>query len=158
MLQGENSYSTSGYLSYTRVKIHFSLPIHKYNISLWLTTTHTWSCQSGTLTQIPPLHFGISSVLVHKQHIWPHQTVTHKLQSYPNHKGLASLQPGFLIKFDMSFDVTLPTALEATLATPHSGYLYHTTQMMSLSFHQAVLWILTLLTSSFNLQQNKSYN
>ena len=34
--------------------------------------------------------------------------VTHNLKMYPNHKELASLQPGFLIKFCMSFDVTPP--------------------------------------------------
>ena len=36
--------------------------------------------------------FGISSVMVHNQHIWPHWTVTHKLHTYPNYKGLSSLQ------------------------------------------------------------------
>ena len=52
----------------------------------------------------------------------------------------------------------LPTALEATLATPCPGKLCHTTQMMSLSSCQALLWILTLMINSVNPQQNKSYN
>ena len=80
------------------------------------------------------LHFILESVsvMVHNHHIWPHWTEMHKLQTCPNHKGLASLQPGFLIKSCRSFDVALPTALEAAFATPHSGYLYHFTQMMSL--------------------------
>ena len=69
------------------------MPIHKYKIPLWLTTSHIWSWQSGTLTQILPLHFGISAVMVCNQHIWPHWTVTYILPAYPNHKGLVSLQP-----------------------------------------------------------------
>ena len=40
--------------------------------------------------------FWNSPVMVCNQHIWPHQTVTHKLYTYPS-KGLASLQTSFLI-------------------------------------------------------------
>ena len=74
------------------------IPIHKYNIPLQLTTNHIWFFQSGTLTKFPSLYFGISSMMACNQHIWPHWTVTCKLQTYPNYKGLASLQPGLLIK------------------------------------------------------------
>ena len=102
------------------------MPIHKYNIPLQLTTSHIWSCQSGTFTQIPLLYFWQQSVMVHNQHIWPHQTVTSKLHTYPNYKGLASLQSCFLI-----IALIFPTAMQAAPATPYSGYLYHTTQMMS---------------------------
>ena len=42
-----------------------------------------------------------SSVMVCNQHIWPYQTTTHKLETYPNYKGKASSQPGFFIKFCM---------------------------------------------------------
>ena len=73
-----------------------------------VTTSYIWSCKSGMITRIPPLYFGISSVTVCNQHILPHWTVTHKLQTYPNNKGLACLQTGFLIIPCMSFDVTLP--------------------------------------------------
>ena len=84
-------------ITLNNIKIHFCLSIYKYNTPSWLTTSHTWSCQSGTLTQILPLYFGISSVSIHNQHNWPHWPVTHKLQTWPNHKGLASLHPNFLI-------------------------------------------------------------
>ena len=52
--------------------------------------------------------FWIQSCMVSNQNIWPHQTATCKLQTYPNNKCLASLQTNFGIIPCMSFDVTLP--------------------------------------------------
>ena len=56
--QGKTSYSNSGY------KKFMSKLIHKYtmcNVPLQLTTSHMWSCQSGTITNF--LHFILDSVL-----------------------------------------------------------------------------------------------
>ena len=77
------------------------------NIPLWLTTSHIWSFQSGTITFSSTL-FWIQSCVANNQHIWLHHTVTYKSQTYPNNKGLASLQNNFWITPYMSFDVTLP--------------------------------------------------
>ena len=57
------------------------------------------------LPKFPPLSFGIISVMVHYQHIWPHWTVTHKLQLS---QILKVWLPGLFIETRMSFDMTLP--------------------------------------------------
>ena len=106
------------------------------------------------------MYFGSSSIMVHNQHIWPHWTRTHKLQTYSNHKGLAK----FTIWFHnyilhVSFDITpLHSNGSSICKAVHPEQLYHTTQMMSLSSCQALLWILTLVINSSSPQHNKSYN
>ena len=62
-----------------------------------------WSCQSGTIAQLPPFYSKISSEL-----FVPSISVTHKLQAYPDNKGLASLQTGLLIVCCICLAMSLP--------------------------------------------------
>ena len=146
MSQGKTSYSTSGCKSYTKLNQNsfFSYPSISITFSYGLQLATHGLVNQELLSKPHHIYFEISSVSVHNQYIWPHQTVTHKLQTCSNDKHLASLQSGFLITFCMSLLMWhLPTALEAALATPHSGYLYHTTHMMSSSSCQSLLQIMT---------------
>ena len=102
-------YSNSGYKSINK-QIHIYHYSPTYIVPLWLTTSHILPCQSETITQLPPFYSDLISVQLIPS-IWTvtHklQKLTHKLQTYPDNKGLASLQTGLLIICCISLDVTL---------------------------------------------------
>ena len=97
MLQGKMSYSNSGYkklnqnsFMYTSICVTFPYGLQPVISGL---TNQELLPSSSTL-------IWIQSCTVSNQQIWPHQTITPILQTYPNNKGLASLLSLVMNLFD----------------------------------------------------------
>ena len=91
---------------------------------------------SLTFIKISLCYFGTSPVMVCTQHIWPHRTRTHKMQTHPTHKGLACLQFGSLIISWLSFDVTPPYSTESGTCNTSSQIIvsHHWDDVIVISF------------------------